>query len=146
LVVILVRCATFDLSESPLQCIEHLIGGLRDESPDIKTVCHIMVEHLAEATVSASLVLALDQLVEPLKNTLTNKPKENAVKQEKERYEELVRSALRAIAAVNRLQGVETSSRFSEFVKNVCLAGDIGEKYRRAISSTATLSDPMDTS
>lgn len=126
--------------------IEHLVGGLRDESPDIKTVCHIMLEHLADSSVSGALVLALDQLVEPLKNTLTNKPKENAVKQEKERYEELVRSALRAIAAVSKLQGVETSARFTDFLTHVCSAGELGEKYRRTLAASSSGGDPMDAS
>lgn len=50
-----------------------------------------------------ALLESLDHLVEPLRTTLTFKPSQTAVKQEIERNEELVRSALRSVVAISRV-------------------------------------------
>ena len=49
-------------------------------------------------------ISVLDSLVEPLEKTIGHKPKSDAVKQEIDRNEDMIRSALRAIAAVNRIR------------------------------------------
>lgn len=46
----------------------------------------------------------LDSLVEPLQKTINHKPKQDAVKQEVDRNDDMIRSALRAIASLNRLR------------------------------------------
>lgn len=45
----------------------------------------------------------LDSLVEPIDKTITHKPKQDAVKQEVDRNEDMIRSALRAIASISRI-------------------------------------------
>lgn len=55
--------------------------------------------------VFVSLILAvLDSLVDPLEKTITHKPKTDAVKQEVDRNEDMIRSALRAIASLSRIR------------------------------------------
>lgn len=49
-------------------------------------------------------VPVLDSLVDPLQKTINFKPKQDAVKQEVDRNEDMIRSALRAIAALNRIR------------------------------------------
>lgn len=46
----------------------------------------------------------LDSLVDPLQKTINFKPKQHAVKQEVDRNEDMIRSALRAIASLNRIR------------------------------------------
>lgn len=46
----------------------------------------------------------LDSLVDPLHKTINFRPKQDAVKQEVDRNEDMIRSALRAIASLNRIR------------------------------------------
>jgi hypothetical protein len=48
----------------------------------------------------------MDRLVDPLEKTVTNKTKPDAVKQEVDRNEDMIRSALRAIDSLNRIKYV----------------------------------------
>ena len=54
----------------------------------------------------SSKLAVLDSLVDPLQKTINFKPKQDAVKQEVDRNEDMIRSALRAIAALNHIRYV----------------------------------------
>ena len=58
----------------------------------------------------------LDSLVDPLPRTINFKPKQDAVKQEVDHNEDMIRSALRAIASLSRI-------RFSYFLYRAVLFG-----------------------
>merc|ERR1712137_1455453 len=122
--------------------ISHLVRGLDDNAADIKSMCHIMLEHLAKSR-GPAIVQALDSIVEPLRVTLEKKPKESAVKQDKERYEELVRSALRAIIAIAHIPGADSSTKFNDFMNSTVQSGEIREKYL-AMKDSHSNGDPMD--
>lgn len=49
-------------------------------------------------------IAVLDTLSDPLDKTINHKPKMDAVKQEVDRNEDMIRSALRAIASLNRIR------------------------------------------
>lgn len=87
----------------------------------------------------------MDSVVEPLRITLDKKPKESAVKQDKERYDELVRSALRAIIAISHIPGVESSTKWNEFMNFTVQSGEIRDKYM-AMKDSSVINDPMDIS
>lgn len=53
---------------------------------------------------SDSRVAVLDTLSDPLEKTINHKPKQDAVKQEVDRNEDMIRSALRAISSLNRIR------------------------------------------
>lgn len=106
--------------------ISHLVDGLKDHY-DIKMLCHLMLVRLAHTT-GPALVEGLDILVEPLRTTVTTKVKDNAVKQELERNEELIRSALRAIVAISKLENTDRSASFTSFV-NQLTKGPLAEKF-----------------
>ena len=89
------------------------------------------------------ILLALDSVVEPLRITLEKKPKDSAVKQDKERYDELARSALRAIIAISQIPGADTSTKFTDFMNSTVLVGEIREKYQ-ALKESSSITDPMD--
>ncbi|MCI23304.1 cullin-associated NEDD8-dissociated protein 1-like [Trifolium medium] len=67
--------------------------------------CHLILSKLADKCPSAVLAV-LDSLVDPLQKTINFKPKQDAVKQEVDRNEDMIRSALRAIASLNRIRCV----------------------------------------
>lgn len=48
--------------------------------------------------------IVMDALVEPLEKTIQHKTKADAVKQEVDRNEDMIRSALRAIDSLNRIR------------------------------------------
>lgn len=49
-------------------------------------------------------LVVMDALVDPLEKSVTNKTKPDAVKQEVDRNEDMIRSALRAIDSLNRIR------------------------------------------
>lgn len=104
-----------------------LVEGLKDHY-DIKMLAHLMVIRLASVA-GPVLLESLDQLIDPLRTTLATKSKEGAVKQEVERNDELIRSALRAIVAVTKIPNVESNIKFEEFLHQVVRVGEIGEKF-----------------
>jgi cullin-associated NEDD8-dissociated protein 1 len=83
-------------------------------------------------------VTALDSLVDPLQKTITTVPKADAVTQDVERNEELVKSALRAVAALSRIPNADSSVKFTDFVTNVILKSDKGlpQKYQEILKET----------
>ncbi|KAL0013010.1 hypothetical protein SO802_000079 [Lithocarpus litseifolius] len=79
----------------------------RAEEPLPTSSDDIIIPYLAELR-TFYLMLALhssvlDSLVDPLPKTINFKPKQDAVKQEVDHNEDMVRSALRAIASLNRI-------------------------------------------
>ncbi|CAJ1940461.1 unnamed protein product [Sphenostylis stenocarpa] len=87
--------------------VPYLKSGL-DDHYDVKMPCHLILSKLSDKCPSAVLAV-LDSLVDPLQKTINFKPKQDAVKQEVDRNEDMIRSALRAIASLNRIRFVLTS-------------------------------------
>uniref|UniRef100_A0A7N2MGP4 TATA-binding protein interacting (TIP20) domain-containing protein n=1 Tax=Quercus lobata TaxID=97700 RepID=A0A7N2MGP4_QUELO len=85
-----------DPMNPPSFIVPYLKPGL-DDHYDVKMPCHLILSKLADKCQSAVLA-ELDSLVDPLQNTINFKPK-----QEVDRYEDLIRRALRAIASLNRI-------------------------------------------
>ncbi|KZV43714.1 hypothetical protein F511_00265 [Dorcoceras hygrometricum] len=84
--------------------VPYLSSGL-DDHYDVKMPCHLILSKLAEKCPSAVLAV-LDSLVDPLQKTINFRPKQDAVKQEVDRNEDMIRSALRVIASLNRIRYV----------------------------------------
>lgn len=123
----------------------YLLSGLSDHY-DVKMPCHLILSKLAEKCGSAVLAV-LDALVEPLEKTVTNKTKQDAVKQEVDRNEDMIRSALRSIDSLNRISGGECSARFKMFMNNVVKSGPLAEKYNAVRHENDTMvGDIMDVS
>lgn len=97
----------YTLLDSCLDCIDifefinHVEDGLKDHY-DIKMLTYLMLIRLAHLCPNA-LLQRLDRLIEPLKNACIQKVRTNAVKQEYEKNDELKRSALRALNALNNI-------------------------------------------
>jgi cullin-associated NEDD8-dissociated protein 1 len=124
--------------------IPYLQSGLNDHY-DVKMPCHLILSKLADKCASAVLAV-LDSLVEPLEKTITHKPKQDAVKQEVDRNEDMIRSALRAIVSLNRISGGECSAKFKMLMDFIKKSNVISEKYNavRHESDTVVAGDVMD--
>jgi len=108
--------------------LQHLLDGLKDVN-DIKMQCHLMLGKLA-ALAPAAVLETLEALIDPLKATISTKPKDNAMKQDLDSHEEMIRSALRAVNAIARsIPNLELVAKWEDFMKNVVLTNDNRSKY-----------------
>ncbi|EGG24074.1 HEAT repeat-containing protein [Cavenderia fasciculata] len=96
--------------------IESIAAGLKDTQHDIKLLCHLLIVRLSMVSGQA-LLEGLSSLVDPFKTTLLAKVADQTVKQQVERNEECIRSALRAIASIHRIPSSESIVKFEEFVR-----------------------------
>jgi cullin-associated NEDD8-dissociated protein 1 len=67
--------------------------------------------------------------VEPIEKTISHKPKGDAVKQEVDRNEDMIRSALRAISSLSRISGSDYSIRFKNLMNKIVSTPALAEKY-----------------
>jgi len=109
--------------------IARLIAGLTDDY-DIKMLCHLVLCKMATRPAMAPALLGmLETAAEPLRKTVAATLKENAVKQEAERHEELVRSGLRVACLLSRIPGAESSIKWDEFVRVHLKQGKLAGRY-----------------
>ncbi|KYR00775.1 HEAT repeat-containing protein [Tieghemostelium lacteum] len=127
--------------------IAAIADGLKDTQYDIKLLCHLMIVRLSQSN-GPALLEGLISLIEPLRLTLVQKVGDTAVKQQVERNEECVRSALRAIAAISRIPNSESVAKFEEFIKTSIKSGALASQYSAILSEDTTShnTDAMDTS
>lgn len=107
--------------------VPYLKSGL-DDHYDVKMPCHLILSKLADKCPSAVLAV-LDSLVDPLHKTINFKPKQDAVKQEVDRNEDMIRSALRAIASLNRISGGDCSAKFKSLMNEISKTQTLWDKY-----------------
>ncbi|KAJ7946519.1 cullin-associated NEDD8-dissociated protein 1 [Quillaja saponaria] len=107
--------------------VPYLKSGL-DDHYDVKMPCHLILSKLADKCPS-SVLAVLDSLVDPLQKTINFKPKQDAVKQEVDRNEDMIRSALRAIASLNRISGGDCSLKFKSLMHEISKSPTLWEKY-----------------
>jgi len=116
------------------QFISYLPSGLLDQD-DIKTLNHMILTRLANKS-GAILAYNIIDLIDPLRKTVTTKPDNTAVKQQIERNEEIINSALRAILAITQIPEIEVAPKFLEFVNSTIVEGaGLSEKFQNLRSS-----------
>lgn len=107
--------------------VPYLKSGL-DDHYDVKMPCHLILSKLADKCPS-SVLAVLDSLVDPLQKTVNFRPKQDAVKQEVDRNEDMIRSALRAISSLNRISGGDCSHKFKNLMAEIGKSQSLWEKY-----------------
>jgi len=113
--------------------INSLCDGLKDTQYDIKLLCHLMIIRLASCN-GPALLEGLPQLIDPLKAILMHKVSETAVKQQIERNEECIRSALRAIASIANIPNSESIAKFEEFLKSTIKSSALASQYNSILA------------
>lgn len=68
-------------------------------------------------------------MIEPLKQTCNAKVKSNSVKQEFEKQDELKRSALRSVVALQRVHGADKNQQLNDFVTLIKSNSDLAALY-----------------
>lgn len=123
---LLIKCADrLDFSAF----ITHLVDGLKDDG-DIKLLCHRMLIDLTVYAPAVPVVTSMiDAMVDPLRVTITATLKDNAVKQQVERHGEMVRSAMRACRALDKLPDAEGVAKFVDLVRTTLRGGKLAEQY-----------------
>nr|XP_040059898.1 cullin-associated NEDD8-dissociated protein 2 isoform X2 [Gasterosteus aculeatus aculeatus] len=111
-----------------LQFLDHVEEGLKDHY-DIRMLTFLMLARLASLC-PAAVLQRLDRLIEPLKATCTTKVKAGSVKQEFEKQEELRRSAMRAVAALLAVPGMERSPSLADFANQIRTNADMASIYQ----------------
>eukprot|EP00051_Salpingoeca_urceolata_P019516 m.285525 g.285525 ORF g.285525 m.285525 type:complete len:1495 (-) comp19434_c6_seq2:106-4590(-) len=123
--------------------LEHVHAGLGDHY-DIQMLTYLMLARLA-ATCPEEVLRRLDDFSTALEKTMTAKLKSNAVKQEVEKSEELKKSALRAVAALQHVPGSDASAKFTSLVKTVqsipALAAKLESLHQHAPDAASTAMD-----
>ncbi|XP_048531951.1 cullin-associated NEDD8-dissociated protein 1-like isoform X1 [Triticum urartu] len=112
--------------------VPFLLSGLGDHY-DVKMPCHLILSKLADKCPYAVLAV-LDSLVEPLEETIGDKPTGDAVKQEIDRNEDMIHSALQAIAALSRISG----SGYSMKLKNLMSKIKATPSFLNTLGNTCT--------
>ncbi|KAL2477649.1 Cullin-associated NEDD8-dissociated protein 1 [Forsythia ovata] len=106
--------------------VPYLLSGL-DDHYDVKMPCHLILSKLSDKCPAAVLAV-LDSLVDPLQKTINFRTKQDAVKQEVDRNEDMIRSALRTIASLNRISG-DCSHKFKNLMVEISKSQALWEKY-----------------
>jgi cullin-associated NEDD8-dissociated protein 1 len=109
--------------------------GLADHF-DIRMLNHLMLSKMAHRA-SAALVHSLEHIIEPLRNTITTKVKDTAVQHERDRNDELIRSALRAVASIARVVNVDENQKWADFMKGTILQAGTKEIYDKIAKEVA---------
>jgi len=86
--------------------VDGVVVGLSDHS-DIKMLCHLILAKLCkESTAVPAVIAKVQSIIDAIDKTLNAKIKADAVKQERDRHEEMLRSALGAVAALDNVDGI----------------------------------------
>ena len=96
-----------------------MLAGLTDEADEIKVLCHMMLFRLSQVAPTA-LAQRLDEVTPDLEKTMRGAAvTKDTVKQDIERTAELQRSALRAIAALSKINSPGVAPRFEAYVESI---------------------------
>lgn len=95
--------------------LECIVAGLRD-TQDVRGIAQQVVIRMATCALGARLMDCLEAILGALEKTLSERIKENAVRQETERYEESIKGAMRTICAIEKVPEVDNSREFGQFM------------------------------
>lgn len=123
---LLARCADrLDFADF----LTYLLEGFKDED-EIQLLAHRMVIRLAAHSAATPMVVAmLAAMCDPLRATLMRTLKDNAVKQQVDHHAELVRSAMRACRALEKIPDVNTVAKFSELLRTTLRGDALRDRY-----------------
>lgn len=127
--ILISKC--WDTLPDHMSIAKAIVWGLADQY-EVKLKCHdliISVTHL-----NPNLMLSvLDQVIEPFTKTLTARLKADAVRQEVDRNEDMLRSCLRAIDTLDKIEGSEGVLEFKTFLQNVVYSDTVAPKYNAIV-------------
>lgn len=108
--------------------LEHVVVGLQDQA-DVRSIAQLILMAAANSENASQMVIVIDSIVMALKATLSERLKENTVRQEVERHEESIRGALRAIRAMEAVPEIAASASFQSMMTDVIRTPKLLERY-----------------
>lgn len=93
--------------------INYVENGLKDMHHDIRLISYLMLMKLAQLCPN-QLVQRLDKICESLKAQLQIKPKNNAVKQEIDKQDELKRAVIRVVLTLQKIPDADRHQQLSD--------------------------------
>jgi cullin-associated NEDD8-dissociated protein 1 len=126
--------------------MNHVESGLKNQH-DIKLLTFLMLSRLAVAC-GLQVSQRIDRFCDLIKPQLLVKPKQNAVKQENEKQDELKRSALRTVLALKRLPQHDRSQKMAELIEIIKASPELTTIYdtvERDNSARSSGVDAMET-
>lgn len=108
--------------------LEHVINGLGDQS-DVRSIAQLILMTAASGENAAQMVNVMDRIVQALDITLSERLKENTVRQEVERHEESLRGALRAIRAMENVAEIQACISFQALLHSIMRNEKLYHRY-----------------
>ncbi|KAJ1350296.1 Cullin-associated NEDD8-dissociated protein 1 [Parelaphostrongylus tenuis] len=128
--------------------INYVENGLKDMHHDIRLISYLMLIKLAQLSPN-QLVQRLDKICESLKAQLQIKPKNNAVKQEIDKQEELKRAVIRVVLALQKIPDADRHQQLSDVLALMRSSSELRaltEAVQRDAMRTFAVGDvPMET-
>lgn len=116
------------------ELLSRVLVGLADTADEIKVLCHMMLFRLAQVAPTA-VAQRLDEATPELQKTMAGAAvTKDTVKQDLERAAEQQRSALRAIAALSKINVPGTSPKFDGLVDDIA-RGSWGGEFRDLVDN-----------
>lgn len=132
---ILLEAATQQIDKAVF--LNHLLPGLGDVY-DVKLPCHLLLARLA-VVAAPTVIAALDRVVTPLHKTLRSPVKSDAVKQEVDRNEDMVRSCLRAVDAIACNADAENVAEWKAFMSGTVRMPPFAKKFDAVVRERSEL-------
>eukprot|EP00172_Hildenbrandia_rubra_P001282 Plantae.Rhodophyta-Hildenbrandia_rubra.ctg1828.p1 GENE.Plantae.Rhodophyta-Hildenbrandia_rubra.ctg1828~~Plantae.Rhodophyta-Hildenbrandia_rubra.ctg1828.p1 ORF type:complete len:971 (-),score=181.18 Plantae.Rhodophyta-Hildenbrandia_rubra.ctg1828:2891-5803(-) len=116
--------------------MEVLVRGLRDQR-DVRSLAQIILTSIAASQFADGIIPCLDQIVKALNDTLKERVKENAVRQELDRHNDSIRSALRTVRTLEGVPQIAKHPSFEPFM--IALrSGPLKDDYRKLYREKTT--------
>lgn len=129
----------------PTKFVSQLPNGVKDGDNDINMLTYHIITKCTELF-PRELLLIIDQITQPMTKLLKKKLGEKALSQQKERLEELQRTALRTVAALSTVPGVNDKQSFVELKKKAIEGSTTLSQWYSDIANEGAESVPMDLS
>lgn len=121
--------------------ISKVVVGLGDHQ-DVRAIAQLIISTLASSPFRAQLVGALKDILEAFERTLSERMKENAVRQEMERHEESIRGVLRTVRMLETAVEINGSPSFQKFM-SATVQRKFTEQYRAVCEEAKILGVPV---
>lgn len=112
--------------------LTYVEDGLKQDHYDIRMLTFLMVVRLS--ILCPKIVLQrLNDLVQPLKAILYSKVKQNSIKQEFEKHDELRRAAIKAYLALKQIKDADKDTCIHEFAASIKSSKEFQDLYDTVI-------------
>lgn len=118
--------------------LEYVVAGLHDQT-DVRSIAQLILVAAAGTENASQMVNVMDSIVGALESTLNERLKENAVRQEVERYEDSIRGALRAVRAMESVSVVASNRTFQSLLNGVVKSPRLMERYQSIANSEVNI-------